>query len=204
MKYYSVYKGKSGSPKIFRTWDECKKEVAGVSGAIYKSFKTEEEAIEFLKVNSENKNLNNLDLKDEIIVFVDGSFIESKGNYSYGLVVVKDNEVIYKENGVGDNKEAITHRNVAGEVLGATKAVIYAEENNIKEITIAFDYQGIESWALGFWKRNTSLTENYHQFMKDKMKKIKVRFKKIKGHSGDKYNDLADELAKEALEKFIP
>lgn len=204
MKYYSVYKGKSGSPKIFRTWDECKKEVAGVSGAIYKSFKTEEEAIEFLKVNSENKSLNNLDLKDEIIVFVDGSFIESKGNYSYGLVVVKDNEVIYKESGVGDNKEAIIHRNVAGEVLGATKAVTYAEENNIKEITIAFDYQGIESWALGFWKRNTSLTENYHQFMKDKMKEIKVRFKKIKGHSGDKYNDLADELAKEALEKFIP
>lgn len=204
MKYYSVYKGKSGSPKIFRTWDECKKEVAGVSGAIYKSFKTEEEAIEFLKVNSENKSLNNLDLRDEIIVFVDGSFIESKGNYSYGLVVVKDKEVIYKESGVGDNKEAIIHRNVAGEVLGATKAVIYAEENNIKEITIAFDYQGIESWALGFWKRNTSLTENYHQFMKDKMRKIKVRFKKIKGHSGDKYNDLADELAKEALEKFIP
>lgn len=204
MKYYSVYKGRSGSPKIFRTWDECKKEVAGVSGAIYKSFKTEEEAIEFLKVNSENKSLNDIDLKDEIIVFVDGSFIESKGNYSYGLVVVKDNEVIYKESGVGDNKEAITHRNVAGEVLGATKAVIYAEENNIKEITIAFDYQGIESWALGLWKRNTSLTENYHQFMKDKMKEIKIRFKKIKGHSGDKYNDLADELAKEALEKFIP
>lgn len=204
MKYYSVYKGKSDAPKIFRTWDECKKEVAGVSGAIYKSFKTEEEAIEFLRLNSENSDLNDKDTEDGFIVFVDGSFIEAKENYSYGLVVVKDDEVIYKENGVGDNKEAISHRNVAGEVLGATKAIIYAEKNNIKEITIAFDYQGIESWALGFWKRNTNLTETYHQFMKEKMKYIKVRFKKIKGHSGDKYNDLADELAKDALERFVP
>jgi len=205
LKYYSVYKGKSGSPKIFTSWDECKKEVAGVSGAIYKSFKTEREAIEFLKVNSENSSSNSeTNIEDGIIVYVDGSFIEAKENYSYGLVVVNGDEVLYKENGIGDNKEAISHRNVAGEVLGATRAVIYAEQNNIKEITIAYDYQGIESWALGFWKRNTNLTETYHQFMKEKMKDIKIRFKKIKGHSGDKYNDLADELAKEALEKLIP
>ena len=135
---------------------------------------------------------------------MDGSFIEAKENYSYGLVVVNKDEVLYKENGIGDNKEAVSHRNVAGEILGATRAVIYAEQNNIKEITIAYDYQGIESWALGFWKRNTNLTETYYQFMKEKMKDIKIRFKKIKGHSGDKYNDLADELAKEALEKLIP
>lgn len=205
MKYYSVYKGKSGSPKIFRTWDECKKEIYGVSGAIYKSFKTEVEAIDFLRVNSENTALNEDEELDKgIIIFVDGSFIEAKRNYSYGLVVVKDGEVLYKENGVGDNNEAISHRNVAGEVLGATRAVVYADENNIEQITIAYDYQGIESWALGFWKRNTNLTETYHQFMTEKMKYIKIRFKKIKGHSGDKYNDLADELAKEALENFIP
>ena len=27
LKYYAVYKGKSGAPKIFTSWDECKKEV---------------------------------------------------------------------------------------------------------------------------------------------------------------------------------
>lgn len=204
MKYYSVYKGKSGAPKIFTSWDECKKEVAGVSGAIYKSFKTENEAIEFLRINGENKKEASEINEDGIIVFVDGSFIEAKGNYSYGFVVVKENEVLYKENGIGSNKEAISHRNVAGEVLGAKRAVLYALENHIKELTIAFDYQGIESWALGFWKRNTALTEDYHNFMQEKMKDVKVRFKKIKGHSGDKYNDMADKLAKEALEKLIP
>ena len=46
-KFYSVYKGKSGEPKIFTSWDECKKEVIGFKGAIYKSFKTKEEAEKF-------------------------------------------------------------------------------------------------------------------------------------------------------------
>ena len=46
-KYYSVFKGKSGKPKIFTTWDECKAEVIGCKGAIYKSFKTMDEAITF-------------------------------------------------------------------------------------------------------------------------------------------------------------
>ena len=66
-------------------------------------------------------------------------------------------------------------------------------------VTIVFDYQGIESWALGTWKRNNEITSNYHNFMREKMKDIKILFKKVKGHSGDKFNDRVDALAKEAL-----
>ena len=37
-KFYAVKKGhKKG---IFESWDECKKNINGYSGAIYKSFKT--------------------------------------------------------------------------------------------------------------------------------------------------------------------
>lgn len=42
MKYYAVKNGKI--PGIYKTWDECKKQVNGYSGAEYKSFPTEEEA----------------------------------------------------------------------------------------------------------------------------------------------------------------
>ena len=37
------------------------------------------------------------------------------------------------------------------------------------------------------------------EFYKDASKLVDVDFIKVKGHSGDKYNDLADELAKKAL-----
>ena len=35
-KYYAVRKGLN--PGIYNTWDECRKNVIGFSGAIYKSF----------------------------------------------------------------------------------------------------------------------------------------------------------------------
>lgn len=203
LKYYAVYKGKSGAPKIFTSWDECKKEVIGFKGAIYKSFTTEKDAINFIVLNSEGKTVEKFEDSPEsgegLFIYVDGSFSVDKGNYSYGLVAVKDGEIIYKDKGKGFDKEAISLRNVSGEVLGAMMAVEYAIDNGFKEITIAYDYQGVESWALGTWKRNNRITVEYNEFMQSKMNEVKIRFKKIKGHSGHKYNDLADKLAKEAL-----
>ena len=206
MKYYAVYKGKSGAPKIFTSCDECKKEVIGFKGAIYKSFTSEREAIDFISLNagakkpSSVKEESNNDV-DGLCIYVDGSFMIDKGNYSFGLVAVCDGEVIYKDNGKGFDEEAIALRNVSGEVLGAQRAVEFALSKGYKEITIAYDYQGVESWAIGAWKRNNRITQEYNKFMQEKMNHINIKFKKIKGHSGDKYNDMADMLAKDALSK---
>ncbi|MGL5414729.1 MAG: viroplasmin family protein [Clostridium sp.] len=215
-KYYSVYKGKSGEPKIFTSWDACKKEVIGFKGAIYKSFKTEKEAEEFILLNLRNSgNIGSKEVKKKEIIeeesfiaeegltaYVDGSFSLEKKNYSYGMVCINNGEIIHKDKGVGTNKDAIALRNVSGEVDGAMAAVKFAIEEGFEKVTIVFDYQGIESWALGTWKRNNEITQNYNKFMQEKMTEIKIRFKKVKGHSGDLYNDMADKLAKEALGIF--
>ncbi len=48
-KYYAVAKGyRTG---IFSTWEECKEQVNGYSGAVYKSFDTEKEAQAFIDGN---------------------------------------------------------------------------------------------------------------------------------------------------------
>ena len=207
-KYYSVYRGKSGTPRIFTNWEECKKEVIGCKGAIYKSFKTKVEAEEFLQLNSQGKrienkndNVNNKEfsLDNGLVIYVDGSFSLEKGNYSYGLIAIDNGKEIYEDYSVGDDSDSVSLRNVAGEVLGSLKAVEYAIEHNYKEVNIVYDYQGIECWALGTWKRNKVLTQEYHKKMQENMKKIKINFVKVKGHSGDKYNDIADKLAKKAL-----
>jgi ribonuclease HI len=210
-KYYSVYMGKSGVPKILTSWEECKKEVIGCKGAIYKSFKTELEAIEFLAINSKGKGeINSLNSEigdksspinnDGLIIYVDGSFSLEKGNYSYGLIAIEDGNEIYRDYGAGEDSDAISLSNVAGEVIGALKAVEYAINSGYKDVSIAYDYQGVECWALGTWKRNKELTEAYHKVMQENMEKINIKFIKVKGHSGDKYNDIADKLAKKALE----
>ncbi len=218
-KYYAVFKGKSGGNKIYCTWDECKKEVIGYKGAVYKSFTSKKEAEEYLRLHqggtvsyssqgirsedaeyASNINLEEID-ESALKIYVDGSYNPSKNKFSYGLIAIKDNEVIYKDKGVGEDPEAAALRNVSGEVLGAMKAVDFALNNDYKEVSIYFDYQGIESWALGTWKRNNKITSAYHEFMQNKNKKIKINYIKVKGHSGDKYNDLADGLAKAALEE---
>ena len=49
-KFYAVKKGKI--PGIYNSWDDCKKMVDGFPGAVYKSFKTLEEAEAFVSKNS--------------------------------------------------------------------------------------------------------------------------------------------------------
>ena len=49
------------------------------------------------------------------------------------------------------------------------------------------------------WKTNKSGTIAYKEYFDSIKDSVNVRFHKVKGHSGDKYNDMADELAKEAL-----
>ena len=48
-KFYAVRQGRKTG--MFLTWDECKKQVMGYSGAIYKSFVTEAEAKEYLGIS---------------------------------------------------------------------------------------------------------------------------------------------------------
>ena len=203
-KYYSIYNGKEGISKIVTSWEECKKEVIGCKGVVYKSFKTEMEAIEFLKLNAEGKDsMQSLkegnSLEEGLVVYVDGSFSLEKKNYSYGFIVLYNGVEVYEESGIGEDKEAVALRNVSGEVLGSLKAIEYAINNGYKEIKIVYDYQGVESWAIGAWKRNNRITQDYYNKIQIYKEKINIRFIKVKGHSGDKYNDIADKLAKKAL-----
>ena len=77
-------------------------------------------------------------------------------------------------------------------------AMEYAVANNIRNLTIYHDYMGISKWCLGEWKTNKKGTVAYKKYYEQVKKKVHISFEKVKGHSGDQYNDLADALAKEA------
>lgn len=191
-KYYAVRKGtKTG---IFNTWDECKKNVDGFSGAQYKSFKTKEEALAYIGDGNEVK----IDDTNGVIAYVDGSYNIATKEFSYGMVILRDSKE-YTFNKKFDDKDLASMRNVAGEIKGAQAAMAYAVEEGLKEITIYYDYAGIAFWCLGDWKANKEGTIAYKEYYDSIKELVKVNFVKVKGHSGDKYNDMADALAKEAL-----
>lgn len=190
MKYYAVKKGRN--PGIYTSWDSCLKEVKGFSGAVYKSFKTKEDAINFMEDTEKKIEVD----KDTVIAYVDGSFNLPEKIYGAGVVLIKDgNEECFKKS---YSDSFYTHRNVAGEVKASELAINLAIEKGYKKIIIYHDYQGIKSWADGDWKTNNELTKSYKAFVDRKREEIQIGFVKVKGHSNDKYNDLADRLAKDA------
>lgn len=194
-KYYAVLIGRE--PGIYESWEDCKKQIDGFSGAAYKSFKTKKEANAYMR--GEDPTVFT-ELKEGLCAFVDGSFNKETGVYSFGIVFI-DNGEIETQNGVGSNEEAASMRNVAGELRGSMKAMQYALEKGYDSINIYHDYEGIAAWAEGRWKTNLNCTAAYREFCQKMFKKLKVDFIKVPAHSGVVYNEMADKLAKEALKE---
>lgn len=215
-KYYAVKKGRK--PGVYRTWADCKKQVDGFSGAIYKSFLTKEEAETFVgtknnfatKIEKMNTSLKSdstiVDIEealekamDKIVVaYVDGSYHNGTKEFSYGAVIAYAGEEFHFSEKVED-PSLVSMRNVAGEIKGSECAMRFAMEHNCEKVYIYHDYEGIAKWCLGEWKTNKEGTRAYKEFYDSIKDKIEIHFVKVKGHSNDRYNDLADKLAKQAL-----
>ncbi|MCI5675156.1 MAG: ribonuclease H family protein, partial [Ezakiella sp.] len=194
MKFYAVKKGLN--PGIYNSWDEAKKEVIGYKGAIYKSFKTIEEAKAFMKdMPSEEKKVD-ID-EGEAICYVDGSYLEKDGkkSFSYGYIIIFDDEEYIGSCRYND-KRYIQFRNVAGEVIGTIMAIKKAIDLGVKKIFIHHDYSGIRHWALNEWKANNELTMKYRDFFNTIEDKIEVVFIKVEAHTGVELNERVDKLAK--------
>jgi ribonuclease HI len=192
MKYYAVKNGKI--PGIYTSWNECKEQVSGYSGAVYKSFTSKAAALEYIGADGGADTSSSTDTR--AWAYVDGSYVQKR--YSYGMIVF-DGEVEHEMYEAFDDAEMAAMRNVAGEITGSMSAVRFCLERKIESITIYYDYEGIERWANGEWKTNKEGTRRYAQFIKEARENMRIVFKKVKGHSGDKYNDRADALAKKAL-----
>lgn len=215
VKYYAIKQGFDFSKNevvhglILSSWDEAKRLVMGVSERVhgvqpeYKSFSTMEDAEAYL--DSDQSYLIKKDEnypRDGIHCYVDGSYSDSLQNYSYGLVIVENGKLIHKDNGVGKNREAVSMHQIAGELLGAMHALLYAKKYKKSKVVIFFDYKGVCLHATGEWKRKTVFAEQYYQWMQRFFREhpeIEVVFCKVDAHTGDEFNDLADSLAKQAL-----
>ena len=199
MKIYAVRKGLT--PGIYHTWEECKQQVSGFSGAEYKSFTTLEAANDYLNGRAEAPSGSAAYMslpENEAVAYVDGSFRSDTGEFSYGAVIFHRGCELHMSDRSSDPSLA-DMRNVAGEIKGAEAVMRYARDNGICKLSVYHDYEGISKWCTGEWKAHKEGTQAYRDFFQSISDKINITFYKVKGHSGDKYNEMADSLAKKAL-----
>ena len=190
MKYYAV-KHQDGKD-IFTSWDACKEYMIGKKKIEQKSFLSLEEAEQFL-------NDEVVETKFDLpTAYIDGSYDAITGCYSFGgVLILGDTHQTFSKKYEADAYSDA--RNVAGEIKGAGYIINYAIKKGIKELNIIYDYEGIEKWYTGVWKANSPIAQVYVKFRNEVKDKIKLHFIKVKSHSNDKYNDMADKLAKSAL-----
>jgi len=132
--FYVVWNG--DNPGIYTSWDECQKNIKGVSGARYKGFKTIEEAEAAFEDNPENhwgknksseKHYEKIDKNPDIIsnsLSVDAACSGNPGVMEYqGVYTASGTQVFIKKFELGTNN--------IGEFLAIVHGLAYQKQHNL-------------------------------------------------------------------------
>lgn len=184
MKFYAVET--PSSKKIVTSWPECEELVHGVAGCRYKSFATRGEAEAWLSGNQTVR-------KGGLRVYVDGSFTPGFDRAGWAFIAEENGKEIASESGVTDTPAE--SRNIDGELTASLRALDWLKRTG-REGVICHDYEGIARWARGEWKANKRVAVRYQAAVKAYPN---ARFEKVPAHSGVKWNEAVDALAKKAI-----
>lgn len=200
MKYYAVIRGRNVENKIFTSWNECKEVVQGFKGAKYKSFTSKQEAEAYLNTsNIATKKEDNKYRKDVLHAYVDGSYSQDLNRYGSGIAYVYRG-VLFNMDSFSNPPSAESNSwQVEGELMACIRVMEECLKANIKDIVVFHDYEGVVAHAIGTWARNTHLSNAYHNLMQDYLKQINVQFVQVNSHTGDIFNEIADDLAKSPI-----
>lgn len=156
---------------------------------------------EMEKKEMEEKEMENVE------VYTDGACTGNPGPGGYAAVVVNNNKILKEVTGFCH--DTTNNRMELTALIEALKAL--KNTNKIKIYTDS-DYllQGVKSWLEKWsnngWKtaggdnvKNRDLWEKIKQLLTD----FDLDIRKVKAHSGNKYNERADSLAKEQIEDNI-
>ena len=186
-KFYAIKTPEES--KIVMTWAECEKMTHGVKGVLFKSFATRAEAEAWVSGIE-------APIPGGLRIFVDGSFSPDYPKSGWAFVVTEDDNELAR--GSGLTAFDAESRNIDGEVMASFQAMKWLEAND-KRGVICHDYEGIARWAKGEWQAKSNIAKRYVAAAQPYLHR--VQFEKVAAHTGVKWNELVDKLAKEAIAK---
>lgn len=154
--------------------------------------------------NTNEQNINKNTNKGKLKVFVDGS-----GNGGWGAVLIENEELIdkkygYKETDVTNNIMEMTaciNGIKSGIELGYTDIEIYTDSGYVSD---GINNKWYKTWQNNGWRTSNRKPVKNKELWKELVKLVlenNIKIIKVKGHSGNKYNELSDELATKGSEK---
>lgn len=124
----------------------------------------------------------------QIKIYVDGAYSSSRNQGGWAFVVLQDgikiHSAFFPEKNTTNNRM---------EIQAAIEAIIWSKDNNLLTIEIFSDSMYVVGTMTLNWKRklNVDLWEQLDKIIEG----MDITWTHVKGHSGDKYNELCDALA---------
>jgi len=150
-KYYVVWTGLK--PGIYKSWNDCQKQIHGFEGAKYKGFKTYETAIEAFKKGPEDywgkdffettltkEQLNKIGSPISRSVSVDAAWNVGTLEMEYQGIMTDSGEVLFHKGPFHDAT------NNTGEFLAIVHALAYLKKQN-SDLPIYSDSRNAISWV---------------------------------------------------------
>ena len=228
-KVYAVKRGRMTG--LFTSWDECKTQVDGFAGAIYKGFTSLQEAqawlfgsepIASLFGNAPPKKtpLHKNAVPDELpspelssadyVVYTDGSCLRNpNGPGGYAAVIVEMKSGTARELSGGEpsttnNRMELRAGIEALRTLPPDVVVdFYTDSQYLKN---AFAKHWLLNWKRRGWVTSTGepvKNQDLWRALDEEFHLRTVRFHWVKGHAGNRRNERCDALARGEAEKFL-
>jgi ribonuclease HI len=140
----------------------------------------------------------------EITIYTDGACSGNPGPGGWGAVLIYGTRIKEISGGEENTTNQRMELTAVVEALRALKVkgwdvVVYSDSAYIVN---AFGQDWIGRWQKNGWKNSKKedvANQDLWKTLLALMSKNRVRLKKVKGHSGDKWNERCDELARNAI-----
>lgn len=138
-------------------------------------------------------------MKSSYIMFTDGAYSSTRDQGGVGIVILKDGKEILRYSNM--YKRTTNNQMELGAIIIALRMI----KKKIDSLVIHTDSQYCIGCAVQGWKRkkNRVMWEEFdRQYSRVKELCPDIKFVHVKGHSGNKYNEIVDQMAVSASQRI--
>jgi len=160
----------------------------------------------YKEVSTLERTITKKDQSKGPVLYTDGGVIGANpsmvgGTYAY--VIVKGKKAIHQEAGVYSplkmGTSVVTNNQM--ELLAVVRGMLWAEDHGIKVSVVYSDSQVTLGRVFHDWRLKNIPPWMVEQLKRIDMKGVQGEF--VRGHNGDRWNEMCDRLATEAGQKFL-